>query len=43
MKTDFGLDFVCFASAINATSNNYCSIYYDVEKYFGSYGSFFNL
>ena len=43
MKTDFNLDFECFASAINSTSSNYCSIYYDVEKYFGSYGSFFNL
>ena len=43
MNTDFNLDFECFASAINSTSNNYCSIYYDVEKYFGSYGSFFNL
>ena len=43
MNNDFNLDFECFASAINSTSNNYCSIYYDVEKYFGSYGSFFNL
>ena len=43
MTNDFGLDYECFASAINATSNNFCSIYHDVEKYFGSYGSFFNL
>ena len=43
MKGEFNLDFECFASAINATSKNYCSIYYDVEKYFGSCGSFFNL
>ena len=43
MNKDFGLSFECFASAINSTSNNYCSIYYDVEKYFGSCGSFFNL
>lgn len=43
MKNEFGLDFECFASSINATSKNYCSIYYDVEKYFGSCGSFFNL
>jgi len=43
MNNDFGLDFECFASAINSTSDNYCSIYYDVEKYFGSRGSFFNL
>lgn len=43
MKDDFGLDFECFASAINSTSDSYCSIYYDVERYFGSHGSFFNL
>ena len=42
MHNDFNLDFECFASAINSTSNHYCSIYYDVEKYFGSKGSFFN-
>ena len=43
MKQDFGLDFECFASSINSTFNDYCSIYYDVEKYFGSKGNFFNL
>ena len=43
MNNEFNLDFECFASSINATSKNYCSIYYDVEKYFGSSGSFFNL
>ena len=43
MKKDFFLNFECFASAINSYNKNYCSIYYDVEKYFGSKGSFFNL
>jgi len=43
MKKDFGLNFECFASAINSTLDSFCSIYYDVEKYFGSKGSFFNL
>ena len=43
MKNDFHLNFECFASAINSTFDSYCSIYYDVEKYFGSKGSFFNL
>lgn len=43
MKKDFNLDFECFASAINSTFNNYCSIYFDLEKYFGSKGNFFNL
>jgi len=43
MKQDFNLNFECFASAINNSLDNYCSVYYDIEKYFGSKGSFFNL
>tara|TARA_B100001093_G_scaffold509074_2_gene572420 strand:- start:54 stop:1349 length:1296 start_codon:yes stop_codon:yes gene_type:complete len=43
MKNDFGLEFECFASAINSTFTNYCSIYYDLEKFFGSKGNFFDL
>ena len=43
MSNDFGLNYECFASSINSTSDNYCSIYHDVERYFGSYGNFFNL
>ena len=43
MKTDFNLNYECFASAINSTFDKFCSIYYDVEKYFGSQGSFFNM
>jgi len=43
LKTDFNLNFECFASSINSTFNNYCSIYYDLEKYFGSVGSFFDI
>ena len=39
----YGLNFECFCSAINSTFNNFCSIYYDLEVYFGSVGSFFNL
>jgi hypothetical protein len=42
MNKDFNLDFECFASSINSISNNYCSIYYDIERFFGSKGSFFN-
>ncbi len=42
MHHDFNLNFECFASSINSTFNDYCSIYYDVEKYFGSKGNFFN-
>jgi len=43
MKADYNLDFECFASSINSLSTNYCSIYYDLERYFGSVGSFFNI
>ena len=42
MKQDYNLNFECFASSINSTFNNYCSIYYDLERFFGSIGSFFN-
>lgn len=43
MQKDYNLNFECFASSINSTFPNYCSIYYDIEKYFGSMGSFFNI
>lgn len=43
MVNDMNLNFECFASSVNSHLPNYCSIYYDVEKYFGSKGSFFNL
>jgi hypothetical protein len=43
MHEDYNLNYECFASAINCTFNHFCSVYYDIEKYFGSFGSFFNL
>jgi hypothetical protein len=43
MKKDFELNIECFASTINTETDIYCSIYYDIEKYFGSIGSFFNI
>jgi hypothetical protein len=43
MHNDYGLNFECFCFAINSTFNNFCSIYYDLEGFFGSVGSFFNL
>ncbi len=42
LEIDYDLTFECFASAINCTLNNYCSIYHDIEQYFGSNGNFFN-
>ncbi len=43
MISDFNLSVECFASAINSSLNYFCSIYYDVEQYFGSIGNFFNI
>ena len=43
MNNDLGLNFECFASAINFTFHNYCSVYFDLEKYFGSKGNFFDM
>lgn len=43
MKHDFNLSVECFASAINTSSSYYCSLYYDIEQYFGSIGNFFNI
>ena len=40
---DFGVDFETFGSAINTVSNYYCSLFYDIEKYFGSQGNFFDI
>ena len=40
---DFGVDFETFGSAINVVSNYYCSLFYDIEKYFGSQGNFFDI
>jgi hypothetical protein len=38
-----GVNFELFGSAINTISDNYCSLYYDIERYFGSHGDFFNI
>ncbi len=43
MENDYKLNFECFASAINTSQKQFCSIFYDIEKYFGSCGNFFNL
>jgi hypothetical protein len=43
MEKDFELNFECFASAINTSQKQFCSIFNDVEQYFGSKGNFFNL
>lgn len=42
MNELFNVDFECFASPINHYFPNYCSLFYDTDHPFGSYGSFFN-
>lgn len=39
---NFGVNAEIFGSCINRTYSLYCSIYYDLEKSFGSIGNFFN-
>ena len=43
MNGDMNLSFECFASSLNSHFRNYCSVFYDLEKYFGSFGSFFKM
>jgi hypothetical protein len=38
-----GVNFELFGSAINVWSDYYCSLFYNLEKHFGSKGSFFNI
>jgi hypothetical protein len=40
---EHGFNFECFASIFNHYFKYYCSMFYDLEKYFGSKGSFFAL
>lgn len=42
LKTNYNLNIELFASGINHYFDNYCSLFYDIEKHFGSCGSFFN-
>lgn len=43
MKKKFNINFELFASAINSYYDFWCSLFYDIEKYFGSFGNFFHL
>jgi hypothetical protein len=40
---NYNVNFELFGSAINVLSDHYCSLYYDIEKYFGSMGNFFDI
>jgi hypothetical protein len=40
-KTNSGEPIELFSSGINSNFTNYCSLFYDIEQYFGSFGSFY--
>ena len=42
-KDDFNIDIELYGSCINRFYANYCSLFYDIEKYFGSVGDFNNI
>jgi hypothetical protein len=42
LKKSFGVNFELFASGLNCSYDNFCSLYPDVEQYLGSRGSFNN-
>lgn len=41
LKNEYTVQFELFGSVLNTTNIKYCSLFYDIEKYFGSYGSLF--
>jgi hypothetical protein len=43
LKDKYNVNFELFGSGINRYYDNYCSLFYDLEKYFGSMGNFFNI
>ena len=43
LKDKFDLNFECFGSVFNRYYDHFCSLFYDLEKYFGSLGSFMSL
>mmetsp|Transcript_40499 Transcript_40499/g.61402 ORF Transcript_40499/g.61402 Transcript_40499/m.61402 type:complete len:99 (-) Transcript_40499:723-1019(-) len=42
MSRNFGISHECFASPLNRVSPSYNSIFPDVDRFFGSLGSFFD-
>lgn len=41
MQENYGVQFELFGSVLNTFNTNYCSLFYDLEKYFGSKGSLY--
>jgi phosphorylated CTD-interacting factor 1 len=42
LASDFGVDHECFASPLNVTARSFNSVFPDVDRFFGSKGSFFD-
>lgn len=42
MFSSYGVNFELFGSSINTFSDNFCSLFYDLEVFFGSHGNFFD-
>ena len=43
LSEQYSINFELFGSCFNHVYNKYCSLYYDLERYFGSVGNFFNI
>lgn len=43
LSKKFNINFELFGSVFNTFNTSYCSLFYDIEKYFGSMGSFFDI
>ena len=43
LKKDFKMNMETFGSAINSSSKYFCSLYPDIENFFGSFGNFFDV
>lgn len=43
LQKKFNINFELFGSVFNTYNTSYCSLFYDIEKYFGSKGSFFDI
>jgi len=42
LRDKYNIDVELFGSAFNSTLKYFCSLFYDIEKYFGSIGNFFS-
>jgi hypothetical protein len=43
IQKNLHINFELFGSVFNTYNKSYCSLFYDIEQYFGSHGSFFDM